>query len=79
MTDIHVRLNVTCSFSVTLGITPDFQAKHSPLENDALKRVAAVHIRELIANGALPDCIDRIEIAEVATDSDETIVRGTNG
>lgn len=76
---MNVRLNVTACFSVTLGLD-ETDSLDAHLDKGArLRKVVGQHVKRLVADGALPEAIDRIEIAEVATDSDKTIIRGTNG
>ena len=72
--DIHIRLNVTARFSINIAVD-----EQDRLEGEELKRVIGQHVKELVNQGALPDAIDSIEIAEVSDDSDYTILRGTNG
>jgi hypothetical protein len=79
--DLHIRLNVTASFSVTLAV--DENDRLVPQENPAadrlLEAVAENVMDTITADGSIRDFIDRIEIAEVCTDSDQPIIRGTSG
>lgn len=70
--DLHIRLNVTARFSVTLAVD-----ERTSLQGGHLRKVVAENIA---ARGIVPEDLDAIEIAEVTDDTDaRPIVMGTNG